>query len=73
MFAYLDDWVFCDIFQSCFFTKALAYQMYTLGHTPYQFLCGYWMLRNKVDVVLGMNVCDVFSSLTLTICTVIGF
>ena len=37
------------------------------------FFYGYWMLRNKVDVVIGMNVCDVFSSLTLTICTVMGF
>ena len=48
--------------------------MYTLGHNPLSvFFLTYWMLRNKVDVVLGMNVCDVFSSLTLTICTVMGF
>ena len=42
MFAYPDDWVFSDIFQSCFFTEALAYQMCTLGHTPYQFFL--WIL-----------------------------
>ena len=44
-----------------FFIETFAYQMYTLGHTPYKFV---WIL----DVFLGMNVCDVYNSLTLTIC-----
>ena len=48
------------------FIEIFAYQMYTLGHTPYQFV---WIL----DVFLGMNVCDMYRSLTLTVCAVTRF
>ena len=60
-------------FRVVFLPRHLHIRCTHWGIPPISFFCGYWMLRNKVDVVLGMNVCDVFSSLTLTICTVMGF
>ena len=62
MFACLNDWVFSDRV----FIETFGYQMYTLGHTPYQFVL-------ILDVFLGMNVCVVYHSLTLTVCVVMGF
>ena len=49
-----------------FFIETFVYQIYTLGYYPYQFV---WIL----DVFLGMNVYDVYNSLTLTICAVMVF
>ena len=65
LFTCSDDWVSSDISQSLFI-ETFAYQMYTQGHTPYQFV---WIL----DVFIRMNVCDVYRSLTLTVCAVMGF
>ena len=49
-------------------------QMYTLGHTPYQFFCGYLMLWIRVEgFSSGMDVCDISSFLTLTLCALVGF
>ena len=39
--------------------------MYTLGHTPYQFFYGYWMLWIRVEGFFfssRIDVCDIFSS-----------
>ena len=56
------------------FTKIFEFQMYTLGHTLSQFFCGYWMLWIRVEgFSSGMDVCDISSFLTLTLCAVVGF
>ena len=49
-------------------------QMYTLGHIPYQFFCGYWMLWIRVESFSSrMDVCDIYNFLTLTLCALVGF
>ena len=56
------------------FIRIFELQMYTLGHTPYQFFCGYWMLWIRVEgFSSGMDVCDISSFLTLTLCALVGF
>ena len=73
MFAYPDDWVFKEIFQSCLSYRGTCISDVHTRAYPLSVFWGYWMLQNKVDVVLRMNVCDVSNSLTLTICMVMGF
>ena len=65
LFACSDNWIFNDISQSLFI-ETFAYQMYTLGHTPYKFV---WIL----DVFLGMNVCDVYRYLNSIVCAITRF
>ena len=56
------------------FIEIFEFQMYTLGHTPYHFFYGYWMLWIRVEgFSSGMDVCDISNFLTLTLCIVVDF
>ena len=67
-----DDWVFGDVFQS-FYWDIWASDVHTRAY-PHQFFYGYWMLWIRVEgFSSGMDVCDISSFLTLTLCALVGF
>ena len=56
------------------FIKIFEFEMYIQGHTPLSVIGGYWMLWiSEEGFPLGMNVCNIPSFVTLTLCAVVGF